>query len=211
MKGSYPQRSPNPPPAPTIGIIGRTQSQLIPYQIYFASKGVPFYADVDLQVLSSGTLKKVLEVLTIKRRSGERLTSFEAVAYMLSLANLVFRYPLNQDEQNLEKRLSGANPDSLASALDALYGYRGSLRGANKDGKTSAKIGKAISDVHSREYGFGRAHRVGRRFRWIEQRFQQRRGRHLLQSPANRPASRIRSELRRRLRRLCKRPRARSA
>lgn len=132
-------------PGSTIGIIGRTQSQLIPYQIYFASKGVPFYADVDLQVLSSGTLKKVLEVLTIKRRSRERLTSFEAVAYMLSLANLVFRYPLNQDEQKLEKRLSGANPDSLASALDALYGYRGSLRGANKDGKTSAKIGKAIS------------------------------------------------------------------
>ena len=130
----------------TIGIISRTQSQLIPYQIYFASKEVPFCADVDLQVLSSDTLRKMLEVLTIKQSSGERLTSFKAVDEMMSLVNLAHRNPLdNRDGRELEKRLSGANPDSLASALDALYAYRGGFRGANKDGKTSAKIGKAIS------------------------------------------------------------------
>lgn len=129
----------------TVGIIGRTQSQLIPYQIYFASKGVPFCADVDLQVLSSETLRSLLRVLTIKGRAGERLNAYEAVEMALTLANLAFRYPLNNAEQGLEKHLSGANPDSLASAINAIRSYRGALYRSNKGGKASAEMANRIS------------------------------------------------------------------
>ena len=45
-----------------VAIIGRKRSQIIPYQVFFASKDVPFCAAEDLQVFLSDTFEQLLEL-----------------------------------------------------------------------------------------------------------------------------------------------------
>ena len=56
-----------------IAIIGRKRSQIIPYQVFFASKGISFCAAEDLQVFMSDAFEELLSLLLIKSQVGVRL------------------------------------------------------------------------------------------------------------------------------------------
>ena len=128
-----------------VAIVGRKRSQIIPYQVYFASKDVPFCAAEDLQVFLSATFERLLNLLMIKTRSKMRQTLTAVVNEMLQLCDLMKRYPLNKREkESLKKHLQQSGCTSVVAATDALLAYKGPLKGRNTDGKMSAAMAESI-------------------------------------------------------------------
>ena len=128
-----------------VAIIGRKRSQIIPYQVYFASKNVPFCAAEDLQVFLSDTFERLLNLLIIKTRAKMKQTSTSVVREMLQLCDLMKRYPLNKTEKNsLQKHLQQSGCTSVVAATDALLAYKGPLKGKNAGGKMSTAMAEAI-------------------------------------------------------------------
>ena len=128
-----------------LAIIGRKRSQIIPYQVYFASKDISFCAAEDLQVFLSDTFGRLLDLLTIKTQATTRQQRRVVVDAMLKLCDLTKRYNLNKkDKDNLKKHLQQSGCTSVVDALDPLLAYRGSLKRTNIDGEMSAAMAKSI-------------------------------------------------------------------
>lgn len=128
-----------------VAIIGRKRSQIIPYQVYFASKKVPFCAAEDLQIFLTDAFDRVLELLEIKEEVGGRSERRRAVDSAMRLCNLAKRYPLSKaDRESVRNHLTAAGPHSLEAAAEALAGYRGKLKGQNTNGTMSSAMAEAI-------------------------------------------------------------------
>ena len=128
-----------------VAIIGRKRSQIIPYQVYFASKDIPFCAAEDLQVFLSGAFDRLLGLLMIKSKALVRQSRTQVVNDLLQLCNLIKRYPLKKaDETSLRDHLQQSNPRSLDNAIGALAAYRGTLKGPNREGETSLGVAAAV-------------------------------------------------------------------
>ena len=130
-----------------VAIIGRKRSQLIPYQVYFASKNVSFCAAEDLQVFLSDTFERLLDLLMIKTRSTVKQGRSQVVNDLLKLCNLVKRYRINKRErESLRSYLQQSRSRTLDSAIDALAKYRGPLKGKNEGGKMSLAMAEATRE-----------------------------------------------------------------
>ncbi len=128
-----------------VAILSRTRSQLIPYQVYFASQDISFCAAEDLQVLFSKAFKELLELLAIKTRTGGRQLKRQLVDDILILASKVKRYPVSrQDSRSLKRHLVQAEIESMDDAIEALATYRGTLKGPNKEGRMSQEMAIAV-------------------------------------------------------------------
>ena len=128
-----------------VAIIGRKRSQIIPYQVYFASKEISFCAAEDLQVFLSDTFNRLLNLLMIKTRSTMQQSRSQVINDMLTLCDLVKRYPINKkDRENLRKYLQQSKPHTLISGTDTLARYRGVLKGKNTEGKVSIAMADAV-------------------------------------------------------------------
>lgn len=84
-----------------IAVITRKRSQLIPYQIIFASKKIPFFAAEDLNVFLTDAFNSLKDLIEIKQYHKEgRPPSFlyynEAI---LKLCDRIRKYPLNKTER----------------------------------------------------------------------------------------------------------------
>ncbi len=128
-----------------VALIGRKRSQIIPYQIYFASKDIPFCAAEDLHVFLSDTFERLLKLLIIKADADRRQSSRQVVDHILFLCNLAKRYPLNKsNREELRSHLQRSRPNSITDGINALAGYRGELKGKNTEGRTSIEIADSI-------------------------------------------------------------------
>ncbi len=90
-----------------VAVIGRKRSQLIPYQVYFASRNVSFCAAEDLQVFLSDTFERLLDLLMIKTRATVKQGRSQVVNDLLKLCDLVKRYKISKRERE-SKELSPA-------------------------------------------------------------------------------------------------------
>jgi len=128
-----------------VAIVGRKRSQIIPYQVFFASKDVSFCAAEDLQVFLSQAFERLLGLIDIKRRSEIRQMRGQVINDLLELCNLVKRYPLSKrDRQALRGHISRCAPSTLSAAVDALAEYRGPLKGENSQGRISMHMAECI-------------------------------------------------------------------
>jgi DNA helicase-2/ATP-dependent DNA helicase PcrA len=106
-----------------IALIGRKKAQLIPYQVYFASKNVPFCAAEDLQIFLSKTFDRLLELLDIKQRADQRQRPRQIAEDLMKLCDLAKRYPIKKAEReallsHLSKAAKGTNRNrSTASPI----------------------------------------------------------------------------------------------
>ena len=129
-----------------VAIIGRKRSQIIPYQVYFASKNIPFYAAEDLQVFLSGTFDRLLDLLRIKTRDDTTQSQKQVVSDLLKLCALVKRYLLSKkDRESLLRHLQRAEPATMSDGINALSSYRGPLKGSNTEGSMSLSMAESIS------------------------------------------------------------------
>jgi len=131
-----------------VAIIGRKRSQIIPYQVFFASKDVPFCAAEDLQVFMSDAFDRLLRLLIMKERAGtESHSRFQIVEDMLELCSLVKRYPLNRTERSaLKRHLQQRSPATMERAIEALADYTGPLKGRNSKGNMSLHMAEAVAE-----------------------------------------------------------------
>ncbi|NLG01435.1 MAG: ATP-dependent helicase [Lentisphaerae bacterium] len=113
-----------------IALISRKRSQLIPYQIIFAGKNMPFYAAEDLQVLLSHAFTEMKDMLVVHAKSATgNFFSNDAVADILKLCDKVKRYPLSkQDREDLRRYLYTEQPTDLQAATLALGRYPGKIK-----------------------------------------------------------------------------------
>ena len=128
-----------------IAIISRKRSQIIPYQVYFASKKVAFSAAEDLQVFLSDTFERLMDILAIKHEanSPQRLT--KVADGIMSLCRFANWQPLSKkDRFELRKYILECHPSRVYDAIDSLANYRGRLKGKNEDGKTSLAMADTI-------------------------------------------------------------------
>ena len=128
-----------------VALIGRKRAQIIPYQVFFASRNLPFCAAEDLQIFLSVAFNRVLKLMLIKERQTASRPSNQIADDVLALANLVKRYPLKKSEkQSLQAHLLQAVPSDLLGALDVLEEYRGPLKQRNRDGQVSKAMAAAM-------------------------------------------------------------------
>ena len=128
-----------------VAIIGRKRSQIIPYQMYFASKDMPFCAAEDLQIFLSDTFGSLLHLLDIKSRSQGRQRRGQVIDDLLFLCDHVKRYPMSKgDKQALRSYLQQSRPANIVSATDALAMYKGTLKGKNTKGDMSITLANAV-------------------------------------------------------------------
>lgn len=135
-----------------VAIIGRKRSQIIPYQVFFASRNVSFCAAEDLQVFLGGAFDRLLDLIMIKNDCDRRQMRTQAVDSFLELCNVVKRYPLSKaDREALRKHLNESNPRTVRAAIEGLASYQGKLKGPNKDGKMAMSMAEAIEDFLNTE------------------------------------------------------------
>jgi DNA helicase-2/ATP-dependent DNA helicase PcrA len=128
-----------------VAIVGRKRSQIIPYQVFFASKEVSFCAAEDLQVFLSQTFDRLLRLIVIKTRASTKQMRTQVVDDMVDLCNLVKRYPLSKaDRESLRSHLSQSGASTVLAAVDALAAYRGPLKGTNPQGRISTDMADSI-------------------------------------------------------------------
>lgn len=140
-------------PSSRIAIISRKRGQIIPFQIYFASKDIPFCAAEDLHVFLAKSFDRLLELLAIKQRKNLSSTRTQSVNDILALCDLIKRFPLNKMEcSSLRSHLQNADGRKLSSVIDQLVNFRGPLKGNNPNGKTArlfADLIKSFLDAES--------------------------------------------------------------
>lgn len=130
-----------------VAIIGRKKSQIIPYQIYLASKEISFCAAEDLQIFLSSAFDQLLELLQIRGRATMRKIPKEVIAELLTLCALVKRYKLSKAEHGaLQAHLSQARPTTLADGLATLRTFSGPLKGANANNAQSEHFAQVIQN-----------------------------------------------------------------
>lgn len=128
-----------------LAVIGRKRSQLIPYQILFASRDLPFCAAEDLQVFLSSAFRRLIQLVEIKTRSGRQSRS-QVIDDVLALCSLVKRYPLSKSDSGALRQFLSQSPSmkSVSDAMQYLRRYHGSLKGNNRDGSMSNTMADTI-------------------------------------------------------------------
>ena len=128
-----------------VAIIGRKRSQIIPYQMHFASREMPFCAAEDLQIFLSDTFGSLLHLLDIKSRSEAAQRSGQVIDDLLFLCDRVKRYHIiNAEKQTLTNHLQQSRPSSIIAASNSLAEYRGRLKGENREGRMSIAMANSI-------------------------------------------------------------------
>lgn len=112
----------------SIAIVGRKRSQIIPFQIVFASEDIPFYAAEDLNIFLSKAFNDLKELMLLSMNYD--VHSANVINDILKLCDNVYRYPLRKDERNaLRKHLVASRPSTLSQGLAALNGFNGPIKG----------------------------------------------------------------------------------
>jgi len=108
-----------------VAIIGRKRSQLIPYQIHFVSKDIPFCCIAeDLLIFRSQAFDNLLKLLLIKKKANNEQNKSKINTDLLLLCRFVSRYGLNQDKQrHLREYLNRSSYQTVNQAINVLYSY----------------------------------------------------------------------------------------
>lgn len=148
----------------SIAIIGRTRSQIIPYQIHFASKNIPFCAAEDLQIFLSEAFKNLLELLQIKTKANEDEQDTQRIIKKVQLlCDFVNRYPFTRrQKEDLGKYLKQRSDfQTVSTAIDVLYSYNqniwSSLREFIDADTVSDALVKLSDNFTGLKYDFGKA------------------------------------------------------
>ncbi len=132
-----------------VALISRKKSQLIPYQIMFASQEIPFCAAEDLQIFLSSAFRELQKIVSICAQADQpKDFNFDPRESLLTLCDKIKRYPLsNSDRAALNQYLLQRQPQTIREACAFLNEYTGPLKGKNDSGRKSEQFVKAIRDL----------------------------------------------------------------
>ena len=130
-----------------IALIGRVKWQIIPFQVFFASKNIdiPFCAAEDLQIFLSEAFNNLLHLLTIHVEVDQRKRPRQVADEIIWLCDYVYRYPVaRKDKLKLRIHLEQCRPRTITDGIVTLMEYQGTLKGKNEDGAISLAMADAI-------------------------------------------------------------------
>ena len=133
-----------------MAVIGRYRSQLIPFQIYFASDGAPFKTAADLDVFGSKAFDDLIKLLEIwnQAQTQKRSRPNQVVNDVVEICNLIRRRPFGKrDRDNLRRYLGNARPQSIEAGSADIKDYDGQPW----RGKTPAQLQDAASEFVTAE------------------------------------------------------------
>ena len=132
--------------ASRIAIIGRKRSELIPYQVYFASEvKIPFYAAEDLQLFLSDTFDRLLSLLDIKINMKNHQSI--RVSDILKLCDYIRKFPLHTDDKHSLRQFlyrSEINKLEQEEIIDIIERYPGPWKGSRKSSTVSLNVADAL-------------------------------------------------------------------
>lgn len=110
-----------------IALISRKRSQLIPYQIIFAEKEIPFYAAEDLSVFLSDAFHGLRKALVSRLHARTpRPGGYGVAADVCSLVDQVLKYKMSRDlRDRLTKHISRQRPETLMDGVNELSMFSG--------------------------------------------------------------------------------------
>ncbi len=131
-----------------IVLVSRLKSEVIPYQVFLASKGIPFCAAEDLNIFLSKTFKQLLGLLKIKARATEEMRTHKVASDIVALCNFVRWKPLSKkDAAAIRRWLWESDAVWLSDGIDRLAEFRGELkRSRNTHGKVSIEMATALRE-----------------------------------------------------------------
>ena len=124
----------------SVALVSRKRSQILPYQITFASEDISFYAAEDLNLGLSKAFEELQLLLAIRGQANNPNSPFgpSPVELVLKMADKVKKFPLSKaDKAGLVQYFNSERPTSVIDAVNALSNYTGPLKGANDDGSRS--------------------------------------------------------------------------
>ena len=130
-----------------IALISRLQSQVIPYQIFFALHEIPFCAPKDILILLSETFDRLLRLLEIKSCDYSRAGAGQVVKDILFMCDYVKRHKLStrKDRPALNRWLLKSRPRTIVDGIERLAEYRGELKSSkNAAGQMSYSMADAL-------------------------------------------------------------------
>ena len=110
----------NDPQIKNIAVITRKRSQLIPYQIIFAGKEIPFFAAEDLNVFLTdafNSLKSIIEIKQVCRESRPPTFLYYNNA-VVDLCDKIRKYPFNKADRDMVRNHMNQVP--LSTMQDAI-------------------------------------------------------------------------------------------
>ena len=122
-----------------IAIVSRKKSQLIPYQIMFASKKIDFYAAEDLNIFLTNAFNSLRSLVLIKSRQKNVFVSqIDMVDDIMLLLNHIGRYPMTKaDQSSFKSRLLSYDCHdysefvAVIKKMDEIGRFKNMIRAAN--------------------------------------------------------------------------------
>lgn len=126
-----------------VGVIGRTRSQLIPYEVYYAAGGGEVKTATDLDVFSSMAFDSLLQLLEVWDRARVRRRPAQVVDDAMTVFNCIRRAPFSRrDDTNVRRFLRTAGGRTCEEALEEFGEYSGpKLRGKSHEHLAGAGLG----------------------------------------------------------------------
>ena len=109
-----------------VAVIGRTRSQLIPYEVYYASDGGPVKTATDLDVFASDAFDHLIGLLDIWDHRCEKRQRKTVLDDAMEALSRVKKFPFNKkDEGNVRSYLRGLRARTTREAVEGMASYEG--------------------------------------------------------------------------------------
>ena len=131
-----------------VAVIGRTRSQLIPYEVYYASDGGPVKTATDLDIFAGDAFSQLMDLLEIWDRRDEPRRSSGIAKDAVEALGRIKRFPFSRkDEGNVRNHLQVVAPRTIAEAMGSIAAYDGPAL----SGKTPAQLAQAARNFANAE------------------------------------------------------------
>ncbi len=140
-----------------VGVIGRTRSQLIPYEVYYAAGGGEVKTATDLDVFSSMAFDSLLQLLEVWDRARERRRPAKVVEDAMTVFNCIRRAPFGRrDDTNVRRFLRSVGARTCEEALEEFGDFPGPklrgkshehLAGVGLDFLRSGEVWSAVGEI----------------------------------------------------------------
>lgn len=128
-----------------VAVIGRVRSQLIPYEVFYASDGGPVKTATDLDVFAGEAFDHLVELLEIWERRDTHRGAARVLKRAIEVLGRVKKYPFNRnDRKNIQQHLQTLGAKTVADAVHGIASYSGPKLSGRQPEYLADKAGQFI-------------------------------------------------------------------
>ena len=129
-----------------VAVIGRVRSQLIPYEVFYASGGGSVKTATDLDVFAGEAFDHLVELLEIWERRDTRRGAARVLKDAIEVLGRVKKYSFNKgDKKNIQQHLRAFGAKTVADAVRGIASYSGPKLSGRQPEYLADKAGQFIA------------------------------------------------------------------